>query len=177
MIEITKAGIELEWAIRFGDQFAIERAALNYMYESSNFFEIYARYIALHKVGIHIDFGTSIIKKGTILYRVRKYEEHTDFSNPQQWGPPPNSRENRANREGEKALYCNLSPDACVIETHIKHNEKYVLARYECMKDIPVGGFLMWHQTIKKSFLLQLHLMQYSLHLHVVMTTLWFLNG
>ncbi len=152
MIEITKAGIELELAMRLGDKQAIEQAAINYMYESSNFFEIYARYVALHKVGIHINFGTSIIKKGTILYRVRKYDECTDFSNSQQWGPPPRSRENRANREGEKALYCNLSPEACVIETHIKQNEKYVLGRYICTEDIPVGSFINVASNHQKKF-------------------------
>ena len=153
MIELTKSGIELELARQSNNAEDIERAALNFMYETSNFLELYAAYVALNDYGIPVNFGHSVIKKGTKLYRVRKYDDKTDFSNPSQWGPPPNGRENRANKQGEKALYCNFSPMACVIETHIKHNEKYVLGTYICTEDIPVGSFIdVSSRNIKKFF-------------------------
>lgn len=35
-----------------------------------------------------------------------------------------------------------VSEETCILETHIKENEKYVLGTYECVDDIKVGGFV-----------------------------------
>ena len=83
----------------------IEKAKYKLLWESSNFFELVVNYIALDKCGVKYDFGKTIITKGTKLYRIRSYETDTDFSNPSQWKAPPHKPQNRANIEGQEALY------------------------------------------------------------------------
>lgn len=120
----------------------IENAKYKLLWEASNLLEIIANYIALEKSGISFDFGKSIIQKGTKLYRIRMYEENTDFSNKIQWEPAPHRPQNRANRTGQEALYVGSTESICLLETHIAYRQKYVLGVYECVEDIEVGGFL-----------------------------------
>ena len=110
---------------------------------------IVQNYIALDKVNINFDFGHRIIKKGTILYRIRNYKDGIDYSNIDEWKPNPNRKRNRANKEGEEALYLGSTERVCILEMNLKHGEKYALGRYECLEDICVGGFLNF--TIPKS--------------------------
>ena len=60
--------------------------------------------------------------------------------------------ENRANKSGEPALYLGTTENICILETHIRKNEKYVLGEYEVTEDIILGGFLDWedHKSMKK---------------------------
>lgn len=103
---------------------------------------VLCKYIAQSKCGFTYDFGTTIIPKGTRLYRVRQYSKSTDFSNPSEWLPAPNKPQNRCNRAGESALYLGSTEPICLFELHIKCGEQYALAEYEVTKDIEVGGFL-----------------------------------
>lgn len=119
-----------------------EKEKLDFIWEASNLFEVIVNYITLEQNGEGFDFGSYIIPKGTILYRIRRYEPNTDFSNEKEWKPSPKPRENRANREGEKALYVNVMSAMCILETHIKAEEQYVLGKYECIEDIVVGGYI-----------------------------------
>ena len=82
------------------------------------------------------------MKKGTKLYRIRRYIEGVDFSDPPQWDYPPHMPENRANREGEPALYLGSSETVCLLETHISKEECYCLGEYVVQEDIELGGFL-----------------------------------
>lgn len=133
---------DLRKAIMSGEIANIEKAKIDCVWEASNLLEMIINYITLERSGVHFDFGSYIIPKGTILYRVRRYVSDVDFSDKQQWMPPPHKPENRANREGQEALYLNAMSDMCILETHIKPGEQYVLGRYECVKDIEVGGYI-----------------------------------
>ncbi|HFD2040160.1 TPA: RES family NAD+ phosphorylase [Clostridium perfringens] len=110
--------------------------------ESSNFLELVVNYNALSKAGITFEYGKSSIQKGTKLYRIRKYDSKTDFSNPREWEAPPNRPQGRANLKGQEALYLGSTENICLLETHMKKDEKYVLGVYEIVKDIEVGGYL-----------------------------------
>lgn len=103
---------------------------------------VLCKYISQSECGFIYDFGTTIIPKGTKLYRIRRYLKDTDFSNPSEWLPAPNKPQNRCNRIGESALYLGSTELICLLETHIERGERYVLAKYEVVKDIEVGGFL-----------------------------------
>ena len=140
---------ELEIAIKklfdiesSGDYEQLENAKCDCIYTATNFFDAAVMYITLEENGFHFDFGSYTIPKGTILYRIRCFKEGTDFSNPSEWDPPPHRPQNRANREGEKALYLSCMEETCLLETQILEGEKYVLGRYEAKEDIVVGGYL-----------------------------------
>lgn len=120
----------------------IEKAKYKLLWESSNFFELIVNYIALDKCGVKYDFGKTIITKGTKLYRIRSYETDTDFANPNQWKAPPHKPQNRANIEGQEALYLGSTERICLLETHIKKGKTYVLGIYEVTENIVVGGYL-----------------------------------
>ena len=124
-----------------------ESEKLNYVWNADNLFEVIVNYLALERCGQGFDFGSYIIPKGTILYRIRKYEPDKDFSDKKEWGPSPMRRENRANKEGEEALYLNVMSDMCILETHIEDGEPYMLGRYECIEDIEVGGYITWNDN------------------------------
>ena len=132
---------KLSDALNSGDHGKIEKAKCDCIYETTNFFEAAIVYVTLEQCGQHFDFGSYTIPKGTILYRIREYKEDTDFSKPSEWTPPPHRPMNRANREGEKALYLNVMEEACLLETHIAEGKKYVLGTYEVIEDIVVGGY------------------------------------
>lgn len=106
-----------------------------------NFISLISNYITLNMFGIRLDYGSNIIKKGTLLYRIRYFKDNIDFSDTSQWDPNPNRTENRANVQGEEALYLSSDELLCKFETHLKPNEKYVIGTYECMEDIEVGSF------------------------------------
>lgn len=129
-------------ALCSNDPEKIEKAKCDCIFETANFFEAAVVYITLEQCGYHFDFGSCTIPKGTILYRIREYKDDTDFSNLSEWTPPPHRPMNRANREGEKALYLNVMEAACLLETHIAEGEKYVLGTYEVTENITVGGYL-----------------------------------
>lgn len=131
-IHILKTGCDNE----------IIKAKYKLLWESSNFLEVIINYVALNQYGLEYDFGKDIIPKGTKLYRIRNYETDTDFSNPNQWSPPPHKPQNRANRNGQEALYLGSTETICLLETHIKKGDIYVLGIYEVTEDIEVGGFL-----------------------------------
>lgn len=140
-VDIKKVATALANAYKSGDQTEIEKAKIDFLFEAPNYFELVINYLVLEKNGFHFDFGSSVIPKGTILYRVRRFEEGVDFSQSCQWTPPPSHPQNRANQSGQEALYLSISEETCLLETHIRENEKYVLGTYECVDDITVGGF------------------------------------
>ena len=124
-----------------GDQKQIEEDQYKLLWEASNFYELISNFIFLDKIGINLDFGSSIIKRGTQLYRIRSYNEQTDYDDPNEWSPPPSRPQNRANRKGNEALYLGSTENVCLLETHVAYNYKYVIGTYECQEDIIVGGF------------------------------------
>ena len=121
------------------------------LFYGSNLVDVIITYITLSKYGIDFDFGFRIIKKGTKLYRIRRYEQNIDFNLEQQWRYPPNMPENRANRNGEPALYLGTTEFVCLLETHIAKDEMYVLGEYEVTDDIILGGFLECEDYKKKT--------------------------
>lgn len=133
---------ELLSAIYSGRPDLIDKAKLDFLWETGNLFGVVTNYLFLNKIGVHFDFGSGIIEKGTELYRIREYKKDTDFSNPKEWTPPPNQSQNRANANGQTALYLGSNEDICYLETHIKPKQQYMLATYKCTDDIKVGGFL-----------------------------------
>lgn len=126
---------------RTGTREDIEKAEIETIWEASNLFEFVVNYIFLDSIGFHFPFGSKTIKKGTILYRIRDCSDNTDFSNPSEWAPSPYKKQNRANKEGQEAIYLASSELLCFLETHKKVNDRYVLGRYECTEDFTVGGF------------------------------------
>ena len=140
-VDLEKAFERLINVSRTGTKEEIERAEIETMWEASNLFELVINYILLDGIGFHFCFGSRIIKKGTILYRIRDFSDDTDFSNSAEWMPSPYRKQNRANREGQEAIYLASSEALCVLETHKKANEKYVLGKYQCVDDFTVGGF------------------------------------
>lgn len=139
--EFNKAYSNYLDALNKKDETNTECLKYKLLWTASNFFEVVISYIGAYDLGIKYDFGRVKISKGTRLYRIRRYEKNTDFSNHQQWSPPPSKPCNRANYQGQEALYLASSEEICILETHIQNNEKYVLGTYEVLEDITVGGF------------------------------------
>lgn len=146
--EITREKVnKLIEAIKNKDIQKIEIAKYDVLCDCANLFDLVTNYIVLNKFGVNFNFGTSIIKKGTKLYRIRKFDSDTDFSNPSQWTAPPHKPQNRANRQGQEALYLGSTETICLLETHIQKGEKYALATYECTDDIKLGGFCLYKEN------------------------------
>lgn len=139
-----EACIRYNEAIETHEKDKIELEKYKLLWTVDNFIELVANYVFLDRLGITFDFGSSIIKKGTKLYRIRDYKEETDFSNPKEWAPSPNKSQGRINAQGEEALYLGSSEMLCVLETHHRYPEQYVLGEFECIEDIKVGGFLSY---------------------------------
>lgn len=129
-------------ALTSGDKSTIEKAKYELLTDAISLLGVIINYLVLEKNGIHFDFGVNTIKKDTKLYRVRRYHENTNFSDPKEWEAPPQRNRNRANQKGEEALYLASEEFICLLETHMSKDEKYALATYECTDDIKVGGFL-----------------------------------
>lgn len=147
--EISKEKISrLINALNSGDTEGIEKAKYDVLLDCANLDEIITHFLALNQFGINFDFGTSTIKKGTKLYRIRKFDDSVDFNDASQWTPPPHGRQNRANRQGQKALYLGSTEGVCLFETHIQQGEKYALATYECVDDIELSGFFTEKKNI-----------------------------
>ena len=108
----------------------------------ANYVSVISNYVALSKEGIELKYGSNKINKGTQLYRIRYFDNNIDFSDISQWNPNPKRTENRANIQGEEALYLSNDEFLCRLETHLKPNQKYVVGTYECIEDIEVGGFI-----------------------------------
>lgn len=108
----------------------------------NSLFDIIPNYLFLAELGVAPHFQGRKIAKGRKLYRIRKYNSETDFSNPSEWTAPPLEyrQQNRANKVGQEALYLADSEHLCLWETHITKGEKYALATYECQEDIAVGS-------------------------------------
>jgi len=130
-----------------GNQEEIEKEKYNLLWKVGNLFELIANYVFLDEIGVSFDFGSSVIKKGTKLFRIRDYNDKTDFSNPDQWKPSPFKSQGRINPEGKEVLYLGSSEMVCVLETHKRYPQKYALGEYECNEDITVGGFLSYVQN------------------------------
>lgn len=143
-VNIKKAYDKYLSSINDGSEVDIQKAKYNLLWEVSNFFELVVNYVVLNKFGLKYDFGKTIIPKGTKLYRIRCYEEGIDFSNPDQWNAPPHKPQNRANDEGQEALYLGSTETVCLLEAHIEKGSTYVLGTYEVMEDIEVGGYLTY---------------------------------
>ncbi len=113
--------------------------------------DIISNYITLDKMGYAPIFSGFRLNKGYKLYRIRRYEEGVDFSNPCQWTAPPIGKrwQNRANCEGQEALYLATNELLCILETQIKMGKKYVIATYECTEDICLGCLSFWNDTNK----------------------------
>lgn len=129
-------------AVRDGDKEQIDKLKYDNLFYGSSLLTIISNYTFLSDIGIDFDFGFQILKKGTRLYRIRRFDESVNFSNEKEWSYPPSMPENRANRSGEPALYLGTTENLCILETHIGKNEKYVLGEYEVTEDIMLGGFL-----------------------------------
>lgn len=134
-------------ALQSKNESEIDKAKLDYLWEVSNLLEIVVNYVFLHRIGVYFDFGSSVIRKGTRLYRIRGFQENVDFSQPKEWLPPPKKLQNRANKEGQEALYLGSTETVCYLETHMKPDQTYALGTYECQEDIEVGGFLSFDQN------------------------------
>lgn len=130
-------------AYNAGDKKALDKLKYEYLCFSYPLIHIVFNYIILNKFNIHFDFGKSIIPIKTKLYRIRKFENNIDFADPQQWTAPPVSfrRQNRANRDGEEALYLGSMEESCLLETHIGIGDKYAVGMYEVIDNITLGGF------------------------------------
>lgn len=129
-------------AIESNNPEKIEVSQYNLLLDAGNLLEVVINYIYLSTtLKIKFDFGESIIPKGTLLYRIRKFDSAIDFNNSSEWTFPPHKPENRANKQGESALYLASSEEICLLETHIKKGEKYAFATYQCTDDIKLGGF------------------------------------
>lgn len=128
-------------ALNSKDTQGIEKAKYEVLLDCANLFDLVTNYIVLDKFGVNFDFGTSTIKKGTKLYRIRRFDNGVDFNGASQWTAPPHRPQNRANRQGQEALYLGSTENVCLLETHIQQGEKYALATYECVDDIVLSGF------------------------------------
>lgn len=147
--EISREKVnKLVEAIKNKDIPKIEKAKYEVLCDCTNLSDLVTNYIVLDKFGVNFDFGTSIIKKGTTLYRIRRFSCDIDFNDPLQWTAPPKKPQNRANRQGQEALYLGSTESICLFETHMQKGEKYVLATYECTDDIEVGGFNLYKEDI-----------------------------
>ena len=126
-----------------------------YLFYGRNLLSVLTNYIFLTRsININFDFGQYRLKKGTRLYRTRKYEKDVNFNNPCEWSYNPKKTENRANNQGEAALYLGTTENICVIESHIKNGEKYAVGEYEVNDDLVLGGFIDFEdKKNKKSFL------------------------
>lgn len=133
---------DLIGAVRDGDKEQIDKLKYDALFYGSSLLTIISNYTFLSAIGIDFDFGFQILKKGTRLYRIRRFDESVNFSDEKEWSYPPSMPENRANRSGEPALYLGTTENICVLETHIGKNEKYVIGEYEVAEDIILGGFL-----------------------------------
>ena len=138
--------VKLLDAMRLEKNDLVDKAKLDCLWEAGDLFEVVCNYLFLNRINIRFDFGSDVIKKGTRLYRIRDYKDNTDFSNPKEWTPPPNQKQNRANAEGQTALYLGSCETVCYLETHMKPKQQYVLATYECIEDFEVGGFLAYYR-------------------------------
>lgn len=140
-VDFKKAANNYFNTVNGGNSIEIEKAKYNLLWETPNFFELVVNYIALGQNGLTFDFGKDVIPKGKRLYRIREYIHDTDFSEVGEWAAPPHRPQNRANFQGQEALYLGSTENICLLETHIKKNKKYVLGIYEAIEDIEVGGF------------------------------------
>ena len=129
-------------AVRGGDKEQIDKLKYDNLFYGSSLLTIISNYTFLSDIAIDFDFGFQILKKGTRLYRIRRFDESVNFSDEKEWSYPPSMPENRANRSDEPALYLGTTENICVLETHIGKNEKYVIGEYEVAEDIILGGFL-----------------------------------
>ena len=111
------------------------------LFNASDILGVLVNYIANSKCGLQYDFGSTVLKKGKILYRIRKYSDETDFSKPNEWKPAPTKPQNRCNCKGETALYLGSDENICLLKTHIGKGEKYVLGEYELLNDIKICGY------------------------------------
>lgn len=81
-----------------------------------------------------------IIKKGTLLYRIRK-DDGSDLLSPSAWGLAPKDKvkQGRFNKANEPVLY--VSTDNIILgrELELKDNEVYYEAVYKCKNDFELG--------------------------------------
>lgn len=134
---------DLYEAIIAKDTEKINKIKYEFVTYGSNILSVVWNYIFLtQNMAVDFEFGYNTIKKGMKLFRIRRFEEGVDFSDPAQWSYPPHMPENRANVEGEPTLYLGTTEEVCRLETHIGNGEKYVLGEYEVQEDIKLGGFI-----------------------------------
>lgn len=82
----TRKSIDrLNEAVLSGDVQRIEEAQYKALLDSVSLLGVVVNYLTLERAGCHFDFGSSTIKKGTVLYRVRDYKEGTNYSHPSAW--------------------------------------------------------------------------------------------
>ena len=135
--------ISLEEAINTNNKKRINEMKYRLLFRGYDLLDIVANYIVLSSYpSVEFNFGRRILKKGTLLYRIRRVQKGTNYSDPKEWGPPPKIVKQRANLEGEKVLYLGTTENVCMLETHIKPGEEYAIAKYEVIEDIELGGFL-----------------------------------
>lgn len=144
-VNLKEAYVKYLNSLNSGCNDEIEKAKYSLLLEATNLFEVIINYVTLYKFGLKYDFGRSIIPRGTKLYRIRCYEDNTDFSNPNQWKAPPHKPQNRANIKGQETLYLGSTETICLLEAHIKKGDIYALGIYEATTNIEVGGYLAYH--------------------------------
>lgn len=133
---------KLNVALNSHNPAAINVAKYEVFKATSNILEWVSDYTFLSKLGVPFDYGVDIIRKGERFYRIRTYDEKVDYSDAKQWEPPPSRPKNRANEQGQCALYLGSTEMVCLLETHIERGAPYMLATYECVDDITLAGFL-----------------------------------
>jgi len=139
---LERALIKLQLAVNNGDKKEISKEKYNVLWTIENLFELIVNYVFLDRIGFSFDFGSSTIKKGTKLFRIRDFKDEIDFSNPIEWEPSPYRNQGRINQKGKEVLYLGSSEMICVLETHQHYPKKYALGEFICTEDITVGGFL-----------------------------------
>lgn len=151
MENLEKAYAKYLNSLNSGCNNEIEKAKYGLLLDAANLLEVIVNYVTLYNFGLKYDFGKSIIPSGTKLYRIRCYEDNTDFSNPNQWKAPPHKPQNRANIKGQEALYLGSTETICLLETHLKKGDIYVLGIYETTANIEVGGYLNHSNNVLKN--------------------------
>ncbi|MCF2704086.1 RES domain-containing protein [Enterocloster clostridioformis] len=146
-VNLKEAYVKYLSSLNCGCNDEIEKAKYSLLLEANNLLEVIVNYVTLYNFGLKYDFGKSIIPRGTKLYRIRCYDDNTDFSNPNQWKAPPHKPQNRANIKGQEALYLGSSETICLLEAHIKKGSIYALGIYETTANIEVGGYLSYHSN------------------------------
>lgn len=90
-----------------------------------------------------------LIKKGSILYRLRRDDGKTNFYDAKEWGLPPKNKvkQGRVNSEYNPILYLGTEEFFLGREIGLQNGERYYVAKYVCEKDFYVGSLFSTNST------------------------------